>query len=547
LHSGGWETTYYHIENIQNFSGTINQNEKIGVIANTLAEAICSGGSSTGPHVHFNLKHNGALVAINGTPLSGWYVHAGRWNYDTDPNYMWLERSGVKKFANTNRVLSEVPPLTLTGNAGVGGATLNYVDGTPKTSIADGSGNYSISVSYDWSGTVTPSAPCFNFAPASRPYDHVLASQISQDYTATVSGTCVSSILRANSSPTNAATVSFTVHFTGTVTGVDATDFTLMNVGVSGASILNVSGSGDTYTVTVNTGSGDGTIRLDVVDNDTILDGSNNPLGGTGLGNGNFTNGEVYTISRSPTTLVNSILPTSRSVEVGNIATVFGTVLNGGTAPAYGVTLSMANPPSGVFSYQESNCVTNALLVGMNPSLNILAGQARCYVVFFMPSAPFASTDVHVQAQASNTSATAPLPGINTWNLRATSSPGPDMIALTTTTDFHQVACTGTLPFAVAMSNVGATASQVTVTADTGSANLPITTLIQESNPVTGSIIGDNILENVGAGQNRTVVVWVTFNGCVNFDPAAHRIFIRFKDAGNNLIGSTSTAVSTNR
>jgi hypothetical protein len=43
------------------------------------------------------------------------------------------------------------------------------------------------------------------------------------------------------------------------------------------------------------------------------------------------------------------------------------------------------------------------------------------------------------------------------------------------------------------------------------------------------------------------VVVWVTFNGCVGFDPAAHRIFIRFKDAGNNLIGSTSTAISTNR
>ena len=112
LHAGGWETTYYHIENIQNFSGFINQNDKIGVIANTLPEALCSGGSSTGPHVHFNLKHNGALVAINGTPLSGWNVHAGRWNYDTDSNYMWLERDGVKKYANSNRLLSEAPPAT---------------------------------------------------------------------------------------------------------------------------------------------------------------------------------------------------------------------------------------------------------------------------------------------------------------------------------------------------------------------------------------------------------------------------------------------------
>jgi hypothetical protein len=60
-------------------------------------------------------------------------------------------------------------------------------------------------------------------------------------------------------------------------------------------------------------------------------------------------------------------------------------------------------------------------------------------------------------------------------------------------------------------------------------------------------VIGDNILENVGAGENRTVVVWVTFRGCINFDPAANRIFVRFKDASNNLIGSTSTAISTNR
>lgn len=109
-HADGWETTYYHIENIQVFSGDVGQNDKVAVLADTLAEATCSGGRASGPHVHFNLKHNGALVAIDGTPLSGWYVHAGRWNYDTDPNYMWLERAGAKVYPNVNKVLSEVPP-----------------------------------------------------------------------------------------------------------------------------------------------------------------------------------------------------------------------------------------------------------------------------------------------------------------------------------------------------------------------------------------------------------------------------------------------------
>ena len=55
---------------------------------------------------------------------------------------------------------------------------------------------------------------------------------------------------------------------------------------------------------------------------------------------------------------------------------------------------------------QQSDCASNALIGGMNPSLDIPAGEARCYVLFFTPSSAFASTDVHIQAQASNASGT---------------------------------------------------------------------------------------------------------------------------------------------
>ena len=107
----------------------------------------------------------------------------------------------------------------------------------------------------------------------------------------------VLSSVRANSDPTNAANVGFTVIFSKVVTGVDLSDFALTTAGVTGASITNISGSGTTYTVTVNTGSANGTIRLDVVDDDSIRDGSNNPLGGNGSGNGSYTSGQMYTIS----------------------------------------------------------------------------------------------------------------------------------------------------------------------------------------------------------------------------------------------------------
>ena len=114
----------------------------------------------------------------------------------------------------------------------------------------------------------------------------------------------VQSITRADADPTAAAGVRFTVTFSEPVTGVDAADFVLTTTGsISGASVTGVSGSGATYVVTVNTGTGSGTIRLDVTDNDSIRDVADNPLGGAGAGNGNFTGGQAYTVNRQPGTI----------------------------------------------------------------------------------------------------------------------------------------------------------------------------------------------------------------------------------------------------
>ena len=126
----------------------------------------------------------------------------------------------------------------------------------------------------------------------------------------------VLSSVRADANPTDAASVNFTVTFSEPVTGVDIVppfnDFGLItSPGVTGASITSVTPvSGTTYTVSVNTGSGNGTIRLDIVDNDSIVDAASNPLGGAGTGNGNFNTGEVYTINKSP---INTVSETFKS------------------------------------------------------------------------------------------------------------------------------------------------------------------------------------------------------------------------------------------
>lgn len=115
----------------------------------------------------------------------------------------------------------------------------------------------------------------------------------------------VASIVRVDKSPTNAMLVNFTVTFSENVTGVDVTDFVTTTTGdLAGTTVKSVTMvDAKTYTVQVEnlTGGMDNvspTLRLDVTDDDTIVDAHGNKLGGTGTGNGNFTKGESYTIDR---------------------------------------------------------------------------------------------------------------------------------------------------------------------------------------------------------------------------------------------------------
>jgi CSLREA domain-containing protein len=106
----------------------------------------------------------------------------------------------------------------------------------------------------------------------------------------------VTSIVRANPNPTTATSVNFTVTFDAAVTGVDVTDFVPTTTGsLSGATVSSVTPvTTSVYSVTVNGYTGIGTLRLDLIDNDSIQDGSLRKLGGPGPLNGSFLPGEVY-------------------------------------------------------------------------------------------------------------------------------------------------------------------------------------------------------------------------------------------------------------
>ena len=88
--------------------------------------------------------------------------------------------------------------------------------------------------------------------------------------------------------------VTYTVTFSQAVTGVDAADFAVTASGTAAGNIDAVSGSGTTYTVTVDTLSGDGTLRLDL------------NASGTGIQNGasvalasGYSSGQSYALDRT--------------------------------------------------------------------------------------------------------------------------------------------------------------------------------------------------------------------------------------------------------
>jgi hypothetical protein len=114
----------------------------------------------------------------------------------------------------------------------------------------------------------------------------------------------VSSITREMASPHGAGDLQFRVTFSEGVTGVDATAFAVTTNGTVDyvPSIIATPITDTEYIVVVPGVMGDGTLRLDVVDNDTIHDLSYNanPLGGPGAGNGNYSAGEVYDVQGTP-------------------------------------------------------------------------------------------------------------------------------------------------------------------------------------------------------------------------------------------------------
>ena len=264
-----------------------------------------------------------------------------------------------------------------------------------------------------------------------------------------------------------------------------------------------------------------------------------------------FSLGKIFVISHLPPSLVAAVLPSSRSVQVGTTATAFATIINAGTDTAIGCAPTLVTSLPVTFAYQTTDPATNQVTGSPNTPVNITAGAAQSYVFALTPSAPIAPTDVQLSFDCTNTDPAPITIGLNTLLLSASATPVPDVVALAVTSTNDGIVnipgATGTGAFAVATVNVGASGN-ITATADTGGASLPVNIFICQTNPGTGACLtspAGSVTTTINANATPTFAVFVQGNGTVPFDPATNRIFVRFKDSGGVTRGSTSVAVRT--
>src|SRR3990167_4811325 len=140
------------------------------------------------------------------------------------------------------------------------------------------------------------------------------------------------SIDRVGAAVSKATSQSFTVTFGEAVTGVDASDFIVTATGTAAGTITGVSGSGATYTVTLGSVTGDGTLRLDLKSSGTgVADAAGNPIAS------GFAAGQSVTIDNTAPAAPTIAIEAGATVAL-TIGGVAKTATVSGTTWTYAVT-----------------------------------------------------------------------------------------------------------------------------------------------------------------------------------------------------------------
>ena len=255
-----------------------------------------------------------------------------------------------------------------------------------------------------------------------------------------------------------------------------------------------------------------------------------------------------------PSPLAASVLPGGRSVETGSPATVFATVINAGTSDLSGCLIGLAGSDAAAtaglgFSYQTTDPSTNVPTGTPNTPATIAGkGGYQTFLLTFTDANPLAEQTTALDFDCPGVESAALITGVDTVDLAFSSTPVPDVIALAATASndgtVHLANDVGA--FALASEDVGA-AGALTLETDTGSATLPVSVTICQTNSsgACQATPAATLPISFGAGDAPTFSVFVSASAAIPFAPGASRIFVRFVDASGASHGSTSVAVTT--
>jgi len=288
----------------------------------------------------------------------------------------------------------------------------------------------------------------------------------------------VTSIVRQNPAgdPTNAASVTWHVTFSEHVNNVAREDFTLVDVGgsISGESVTGVSASsGTAIDVTAGTGSGNGTLRLDVLGTTAdITDDDGNSL------TASFTSGETYTIDKTPPG-VSIGAPSAGLTRTGPITyTITYTGADTVTLTAANVTLNPTGTANGTVAVSVSGPSTRTVTIssvtgdgtlGISIAANTASDNAGNQAAAAGPSATFTVDNTAPGVSIGAPSASATQTGPITYTITYT---GADTVTLAN--GDVTLNKTGTANGTVAVSDSGTATRTVTVSSITGEGTLGI-------------------------------------------------------------------------
>lgn len=247
-----------------------------------------------------------------------------------------------------------------------------------------------------------------------------------------------------------------------------------------------------------------------------------------------------------------AMLPNARSVTVGSTATSFATVINPASFGAAGSNCRIEAPANfnGAFTFRRTDPSTNAPIGSNGDTVSLAAGASQTYVLSMTPSAAANGTELAPVFLCDNIRQTDPISGVTTITLSASAAQSADVVSIAATPTANgilDVPLNGASAFSVAAVNIGAPQT-VTVTPGTGSATLPLTIDICETNPSTGACLTGRtptVAVNFASNETRTFTIFVRSTGAVAFLPSTNRVFATFTNATPVTVGSTSVAVRT--